>query len=135
MATDTNCAERVLINSADDIIDARQQGRAWAIHLGFSHSNATLVATVISELVRNILNYAGRGEILLRPHYSNGQCGLEITARDEGPGIADIDLAMKQGYTTAGGLGLGLPGVRRVMDEFEIVSSGKGTIITAIKIK
>lgn len=135
MVTTDNRAERVPINSANDIIDARQQGRAWAKHLGFSSCDSTLVATVISELVRNILNYAGRGEILLRVYHDNGKKGLEITARDNGPGIQDISRAMQQGYSTAGGLGLGLPGVRRVVDEFEIVSDSQGTIVTTRKSK
>ncbi len=126
--------ERVAINGPDDIVTARQQGRAWAVLLGFTSSESTLIATAISELVRNILIYAGQGEIIFSPYYLPGQCGLQITARDSGPGIPDVETALRKGYSTAGGLGLGLPGVRRVMDEFKVVSGmGKGTTVTVRK--
>ena len=131
MATDS----QILIASDRDIVTARQQGRAVALQTGFSMSEATLIATAISELARNIVSYANRGSVTLHPvNGSNGASGLTIIASDSGPGIADINLALRDGYSSSGGLGLGLPGVRRLMDEFDIVSSsGSGTTVTVTK--
>ena len=127
---------RVSIRSDQDILKAREQGRALAQRLGMSNTNLTVVATVISELARNILLYAKRGELVLGFVERNGQQGLAVTARDRGPGIADIDSALRVGFSTSGSLGLGLPGVRRLMDDFDIVSSlGEGTTVTATKWK
>jgi serine/threonine-protein kinase RsbT len=124
------------ISSDLDLVRAREQGRALAGQIGFIHSDLTLVATAISELARNIIRYAHRGEIVLRRVQNGGVSGLVIIARDEGPGITDVNRAMEQGYSTSGGLGLGLPGVRRIMDKFEIVSElGKGTVVTVEKWK
>src|SRR3989442_15419896 len=126
----------VPINADGDLVRAREQGRVLAGQLGFTHSDLTLVATAISELARNIVRYAHRGEIVLRRAEDGGVPGIVIIARDEGPGIPDVDRAMEPGYSTAGGLGLGLPGVRRIMDEFEIVSEvGHGTVVTVTKWK
>jgi len=126
----------VLINADGDLVRAREQGRVLAGQLGFQHSDLTLVATAISELARNILRYARRGGIVLRRAEDGGVPGIVIIARDEGPGIPDLNRAMEPGYSTAGGLGLGLPGVRRIMDEFEIVSEvGHGTVVTVTKWK
>ena len=117
-----------------DLLAARQRGRALAATLHFSASELTLIATAISEVARNILSYAGTGEIVLRLAHRGPQRGIVVIARDEGPGIADISLAMQDGYSTAGSLGLGLPGSKRLMDEFEIQSEvGKGTCITMSK--
>lgn len=125
---------RVPINHDADTVAARQQGRALAAQLGLATTDQALVATAISELARNIVEYAKHGEILLEPAERNGKHGVVVIARDEGPGISDIERAMQDGYTTGNGLGLGLPGVRRLMDEFEIVSQiGKGTTVTAKK--
>ena len=127
---------QVPINSDFDLVRAREQGRVLAGQLGFQQSDLTLVATAISELARNIVRYARRGEIVLRQAEDGGIRGIVIIARDEGPGIPDVNRAMEQGYSTSGGLGLGLPGVRRIMDKFEIVSEvGKGTVVTAVKWK
>jgi len=124
------------ISSDLDLVRAREQGRVLAGKLGFQQSDLTLVATAISELARNIVRYARRGEIILRQAQDGGVPGIVIIARDEGPGIPDVNRAMEQGYSTSGGLGLGLPGVRRIMDKFEIVSEvGKGTVVTAVKWK
>ncbi len=124
------------ISSDLDLVRAREQGRVLAGQLGFQQSDLTLVATAISELARNIVRYARRGEIVLRQAEDGGIPGIVIIARDEGPGIPDVNRAMEQGYSTSGGLGLGLPGVRRIMDEFEIVSEvGKGTVVTVVKWK
>ena len=90
------------------------------------------MATAISELARNIVRYAVRGEIILRLVQNDGKKGIEVVANDDGPGIPDVGLAMQDGYSTSGGLGLGLPGTRRLMDDFEITSDfGKGTTVTA----
>ena len=122
---------RVPIDRDADIVIARQKGRELASQCGFLSTDLAVVATAISELARNIVRYAARGEILLRLVNDNGKRGVEVVATDEGPGIPDLPLAMQDGYSTSGGLGLGLPGTRRLMDEFEIVSDfGKGTTVT-----
>jgi serine/threonine-protein kinase RsbT len=127
---------RVAINSDQDIVTARQKGRALSIELGFSTGDATLVATAISELARNIVSYARRGEISLKIIRASSRQGISIVASDNGPGIRDIRQAMRDGFSTSGSLGLGLPGVRRLMDEFEITSEpGRGTIVTVKKWK
>jgi serine/threonine-protein kinase RsbT len=127
---------RVAINSDQDIVIARQRGRALAVELGFSTGDATLIATSISELARNIVSYARRGEITLRVVHAASRQGITIIASDSGPGIRDIRQAMRDGFSTSGSLGLGLPGVRRLMDEFEIASEpGRGTIVTVKKWK
>ena len=125
---------RVAIKSDQDIVLARQKGRAMAIELGFSSGEATLIATTISELARNIISYAGEGRILLKSVQSIKRTGLSVTAADEGPGIPDIQQAMRDGFSTSGSLGIGLPGVRRLMDEFEITSQpNRGTTVTVKK--
>jgi serine/threonine-protein kinase RsbT len=128
---------RVPIKHEADIVTARQQGRALAAQLGFSSIDQTFIATAISEVARNILIYARSGEIILGTAQGNGgKPGIVVVARDEGPGIPDIELAMRNGYSTTNSLGLGLPGAKRMMDEFEIVSEvGKGTTITMKKWK
>lgn len=118
------------INSDQDIVIARQKGRAMAIELGFSSGDATLIATAISELARNIVSYARKGEISLKGIQGSSRVGISVTASDQGPGIPDIRQALRDGFSTSGSLGLGLPGVRRLMDEFEITSkSGRGTTV------
>ncbi|MFL6622895.1 MAG: anti-sigma regulatory factor [Sulfurifustis sp.] len=131
---EANSGVYVTVASDIDIVQARRQGRALAEQIGFSASEATLVATAISELARNIVHYAKTGEILVRPVDGAGRCGITIVARDRGPGIADTKLAVREGYSTSASLGLGLPGVRRIMDEFDIVSKvGCGTTVTVTK--
>lgn len=122
------------IKSDQDIVLARQKGRALAVELRFSPTDATLIATAISELARNILAYARKGEITLRPILASGRQGILIVASDDGPGIRDINQALRDGFSTSGSLGLGLPGVRRLMDEFEINSRpGRGTKVAVKK--
>ena len=117
-----------------DIVTARQKGRELAAQCGLSSTDLAVVATAISELARNIVRYAVRGEIVLRRVENGTKRGIEVVATDDGPGISDVPLAMQDGYSTSGGLGLGLPGVRRLMDEFDIVSKfGKGTTVTVRK--
>ena len=121
----------IVIGSDLDIVAARQRGRTLATQLGYSTTDATLIATAISELARNIVLYARRGEIVLASANEDKRSAIVVVARDDGPGIADVNRALVGGYSTSGGLGLGLSGVRRLMDVFEISSElGKGTTIT-----
>ena len=124
------------IASDADVVAARQRGRALAAHVGFSQGDQTVIAAAISELARNILQYAKVGEVVLEAIHQSERVGLRIIARDRGPGIRDIQRAMTDGFSTSGGLGLGLPGARRLMDEFEVSSTiGEGTTITMRKWK
>lgn len=125
---------RVTINSDQDIVTARQKGRALAADLGFSATDSTLIATAISELARNIVSYARKGEITLRAIHGSSRHGILMVASDDGPGIPDVLQAMRDGFSTSGSLGLGLPGVRRLMDDFQITSQpGLGTTVTVKK--
>lgn len=125
---------RVAINSDQDIVLARQKGRVMATELGFSTGDATLIATAISELARNIVSYARKGQITLKMVNGLNRQGISVIATDDGPGIHDIRQALRDGFSTSGSLGLGLPGVRRLMDEFEITSQpGRGTIVAVKK--
>jgi serine/threonine-protein kinase RsbT len=124
----------VAIRSDGDIVAARQQGRSLAAAIGFTATDATLIATAISELARNIVMYAGQGEVVMHCVEISNRKGIVIGARDSGPGIRSIDNVLRDGYSTSGGLGLGLPGVRRLMDEFAIESElGQGTMVTIKK--
>ena len=125
---------RIEIQSDADIILVRQHARVLAKELGFTSSDLTLIATALSELARNIVEYAAKGEIILTQNNQGAHKGLTIIARDNGPGINDIARAMQDGYSTGKGLGLGLPGPKRLMDEFEISSAlGQGTTVKATK--
>lgn len=124
----------VPIRSEADLVVARLRGREMASQLRFSSSELTLIATAISEVTRNILSYAGRGELRLRLVREGQRAGVSIVASDRGPGIADLAAAMRDGYSTSGSLGLGLPGSKRLMDEFAIVSEiGQGTTVSMTK--
>ncbi|MGH9467277.1 MAG: anti-sigma regulatory factor [Terriglobales bacterium] len=126
--------EHIAIRSDRDVLLARQRGRALGETLGFVSTDLTLIATAISELARNIVTYARVGELELRLVSDDSRRGLVIVARDQGPGIPDIERAMQDGYSTSGGLGLGLPGVKRLMDTFEIVSQPScGTTVLIAK--
>ena len=119
-----------------DIVAARQSGRKLATELGFSQTDTTLIATAISELTRNIILYAKQGEVVLRPLQRLDNKGIMVIARDQGPGIENVPQVMRMGFSTSGSLGLGLPGVKRLMDEFNIDSQpGCGTTITVQKWK
>lgn len=125
---------RVTIHSPSDIVTARQQGRRLATQVGFEGMDLTVVATAISEVARNIIEYARSGEILIRVVHDGGRRGLMVQATDEGPGIADVEQAMLDGYSTGKGLGIGLPGAKRLMDDFEVHSSpGRGTTVVMRK--
>jgi len=122
---------RVPIEREEDVVVARQKGRELAAAAGFSVTDRTIIALAISEIARNIVSYAYRGKLTLRQLDDGIRTGILIIAEDEGPGIADIELAMRDGYSTAKSLGVGLPGTKRIMDEFELTSTpGKGTKIT-----
>src|SRR5439155_13000723 len=124
----------VPIASEADILAARQRGRALAAQVGFSGGDLALITTAISEIARNIIVYAKAGEIVLGLAQHGAKRGIIVIARDQGPGIPDVGLAMRDGYSTGKSLGLGLPGARRLMDEFDIVSEvGRGTTITMKK--
>lgn len=125
---------QVEINSAADIVIARQKGRALATELEFDGSDLTVIATAISEIARNIVMHAKQGVITLSPINQGNKRGIVIVARDEGPGIVDVEKAMQYGYSTGKGLGVGLPGAKWLMDEFEIdTKAGKGTTVTMKK--
>lgn len=127
---------RIPIDRDADIVTARQRGRDLAARVGFSGSDLTIIATAISEIARNIVVYAQHGEIGLSTLERDGRTAIVVVARDDGPGIPDIERAMRDGFSTGNSLGLGLPGAKRLVDEFEIVSTvGKGTTITMRKWK
>ena len=122
---------RVSIDSDADLVTARAEARAIAERLGFPRPDPTLIATAISEVARNIVVHVGRGEIVLRPFEDSDRYGLVVIASDEGPGIRDIEAALRDEYSGRSGLGLGLPGARRLMDDFEVVSDADtGTTVT-----
>lgn len=125
---------RITIASGADIVTARLEGRQLAAQAGFEGSDLTVIATAISEVARNIVEYARKGEITLRIVHDGSRRGLRLEAQDEGPGIPNVELAMQDGYSTGRGLGLGLPGTRRLMDDFAIQSKvGIGTSVVATK--
>ena len=125
---------RVTIACDADLVSARAEGRAIAERLGFSRTDATLIATAISEIARNIVVHVGEGEIRMRPIYDDSRHGVVVIARDAGVGIRDVHAALGHGFAGRGGLGLGLPGARRLMDEFHVESErDKGTTVTMTK--
>jgi serine/threonine-protein kinase RsbT len=125
---------RISINSDADLVAARAEGRAMAERLGFPRPDPTLIATAISEVARNIVVHVGGGEIVLRPFQETNRYGLVVIASDEGPGIRDVEAALRDDYSGRGGLGLGLPGARRLMDDFELTSDADiGTTVTMKK--
>ena len=125
---------RVPVRRDSDVVAARQKGREVAAGAGFTGTELTVIATAISEIARNIVKFAKRGEFTYTVLTEGGRTGLQVVARDSGPGIPDVQRALEDGYSTYRGLGLGLPGARRLMDEFDIVSTvGEGTTVTMIK--
>ena len=124
------------VRQEDDVVRVRQAVRQWAVELGFSLVEQTKIVTASSELARNTVIYGGGGIVRLEALNDSNRRGLRLTFEDEGPGIADIPQALKDGYTTGTGLGLGLGGARRLMDDFDISSqAGQGTRITVAKWK
>jgi serine/threonine-protein kinase RsbT len=125
---------RVEIRIDSDVVVARQKGRELARRAGFTGSDVALIATAISEVARNIVTFAAPGEIAIAVVGNDGAGGISLIARDQGPGIPDVDGALRDGVSTGGGFGIGLPGARRLMDEFHIYSRvGEGTVITMTK--
>jgi anti-sigma regulatory factor (Ser/Thr protein kinase) len=125
---------RVPVRADADVVVARKRGRELAAGVGFSATELTIIATAISEIARNIVMFAGRGELVVSLVGEDGRQGVTVVARDAGPGIADLERALRDGYSGYGGMGLGLPGSRRLMDEFEITSEvDKGTTVTMTK--
>jgi serine/threonine-protein kinase RsbT len=120
----------VNIVNPDDIVEARKAGHQLALDLGFSVTDVTMIATAISEIARNITSYAGRGAVRVAVEDREGRKALVVRAQDDGPGIADIERALEDGYSTGRGLGLGLPGARRLMDRLVVESArGRGTVV------
>ncbi len=118
------------IDNPDDIVAARKAGHQLARDLGFSLTDVTMIATAISEIARNITSYAGRGAVRVAVADREGRKALVVRAEDQGPGIADLERAMEDGYSTGRGLGLGLPGARRLMDRLLVESAlGRGTVV------
>jgi serine/threonine-protein kinase RsbT len=122
------------IESDADVVTARQKAREMAGQLELTSTDQTLLATAISEVARNITTYARRGEVQLDViRDDDGRQGIQVIARDQGPGIENLELALQDGYTSGGGLGLGLPGARRLVDDFHIESApGQGTTVTLV---
>ena len=122
------------IHSSSDVVMARQNGRAWASGEGFKGADLAVITSVISEMARNIVHHARGGEIVLAPAHRGHRQGISIVAHDEGPGIRDIHRALDIGFSTRHGLGVGLPGAKSLMDEFDIRSQiGKGTTVVMRK--
>ena len=125
---------RVTISCSADIVTARQRGRELATELGFDGSDLTVIATAISEVARNVVTHAKQGEILIKPVHNGNKRGILVVARAEGPGIKSVEKAMQYGYSTGKGLGVGLPGAKWLMDEFQIESKiGHGTKVAMKK--
>lgn len=126
--------DHIAIAGDADIVVARSRGKELADALGFSRTDQTVIATAVSEIARNIVVYAGAGEIVLRAERGDGRWGLVAVASDAGPGIPDVEQALTEGYSTGGSLGVGLSGARRLMDSLDIESEvGRGTTVTMCK--
>jgi anti-sigma regulatory factor (Ser/Thr protein kinase) len=125
---------KVFVSKDQDVVLARQEGRSLAERLGFSKVDATLIATAISEVTRNVVQYAGEGEVVIEPFDAGGRTGVRIEIRDSGPGIPSVERALQGEHPSGGRAGLGLPGARLLMDELVIDSEpGAGTVVTMIK--
>lgn len=117
-----------------DVVAARLEARALASRVGFTGTDLVLIASAVSEIARNIVSYAGPGEVVLSVVQNHSRLGLQVIARDQGPGIADLSRALEKGFSTSRSLGLGLPGSRQFMDEFRLESTlGRGTTVTMRK--
>ena len=129
-----HASDRLDIRSSEDVVAVRQVVRQRAVDLGFSLVDQTKIVTAASELARNTLQYGGGGHVRIEPVESVGKRGIRLTFEDKGPGIADLTLAMRDGYTTGNGLGLGLSGARRLSNEFHIDSRpGEGTVVSIVR--
>ena len=122
--------EKLPVHASEDIVKVRQTVRAWAVQIGFNLVDQTKIVTAASELARNTVTYGGGGTVELETLTQGGRRGLRLTFSDQGPGIVDVEQALRDGFTTGGGLGLGLGGTRRLVNEFEIRSQpGAGTTV------
>jgi len=131
-----DAGERLPVRTSEDVVRVRQLVRARAVSLGFSIVDQTKIITAASEIARNTVDYGGGGELILEVVRQGARPGLKLIFQDTGPGIPNVDLALTDGYTTGGGLGLGLPGSKRLCNEFYIESrAGEGTRITLIRWK
>ena len=134
MGLDVTERDTRVIQSSEDIVAVRQTVRMWAIKLGFSLIDQTKIVTAASDLARNTVDHAGGGTMSLETLEDGRSCGLRVTFEDKGPGIEDVELALKDGYTTGTGLGLGLGGAKRLSNEFEIISHpGEGTRVSIVR--
>jgi serine/threonine-protein kinase RsbT len=125
---------RIPVRSDGDVVTARQRGRELARGVGLSATDATLLATAISEVARNIISYAVDGEITIAILTEGDRYGIRVVATDSGPGIANVHQALQDGFSTSHGMGFGLPGARRLVDDFHIESRpGRGTTVTLTK--
>lgn len=121
------------VKSDKDLVEIRAYGRKLAREIGFSTNDQTLIATALSEVCRNIIEYAGTGKVIIET-IQDSSPGITITAHDQGPGIEDVEKALEEGYSTGKGMGIGLPGCKRIMDQFQIDSkTGKGTVVSMHK--
>jgi serine/threonine-protein kinase RsbT len=129
-------SETLPVRSSEDVVTVRHRVRSWAVQEGFGLVDQTKLVTAASELARNTLAYGGGGSVLIEALHTGSRRGLKLTFEDHGPGIADIELAMKDGYTTGAGLGIGLSGAKRLSNEFEIASRpGEGTRVSIVRWK
>ena len=129
-------SETTPVRSSEDIVRVRRDVRAAAIEAGFNLVNQTKIVTAASEIARNTVDYGGGGDLRIETLREGARIGLRLTFKDQGPGIADIRLALTDGYTSGGGLGLGLSGAKRLCSEFDIRSEpGKGTTVTLVRWK
>lgn len=128
-------ARTVPIIDSTDVLKARQSARELAISLKLGSADQTRLATAVSELTRNVLQYAGQGQCRIIDNSTEVQIRITVVVEDHGPGIPDIELAMRDGYSTSGGLGAGLPGVQRLMDEFHLISRPGHTCLTITMIR
>lgn len=129
-------SETVRLQHSEDVVLARQMVRRWAVEQGFGLVDQTKIVTAASELARNTVIHGGGGQMVLEPLAQGARRGLRLVFEDRGPGIADVEMALTDGYTTVGGLGLGLGGARRLVNEFEISSTpGQGTRVTVVRWK
>jgi serine/threonine-protein kinase RsbT len=128
--------ETLPLRSTDDVVHVRQVARQWAVQMGLSLVDQTKLVTAASELARNTVTYGGGGEVIIEALNDSNRRGVRLTFTDQGPGIPDIALALKDGYTTGAGMGLGLGGAKRLVNEFDIVShAGEGTRVSITKWK
>jgi serine/threonine-protein kinase RsbT len=128
--------EEMAVRGEEEIVRIRQAAREWAIALGFGLVDQTKIVTAASELARNTVIYGGGGSVRFQSLSESGRTGLRLVFEDKGPGIPDVQLALKDGYTTGTGLGLGLSGARRLMNDFDIKSTpGQGTCVTITRWK